>query len=1002
MDRTRLEILCPLAHALRFRHVETRDEKILDDSNNFANEIITSTKSFKPGESRGDDYFIISGKTALSKILRSKYLLNGDVGYLDKAIHHVQECFQLRPQMLLSEASDFLDLVNQHALMMRSRFEEYGELRDLDIAIESIQDFLNGMLHFNFSSPLLSYVSRFLSKCLQARNLLFSVENGKQLSTGDKAALTSNLGLLYEQKCERSQALPDIQKAIIHCQEAMGLAKDSGTDWQAPCINLGNALLEKYRKSKNMEDLTQAVEHARMSLDKSPNTDTSPPNHLMDAATILEASYQRTRDPAELELAGEYLEKSMSQMPSSHIVRALCLYEYGGVLEELDRLKPSEMAIDKAIEAYKSALHCSSGRVRARLGAATRLARLFRNQKMWDELLHSLEEAIKCIKIVCPTWLPVDDRQYFLSMVPGLAADAAAATLQVSSSNAYKAIHSLELSRGIILGSTIDHRSEGKHLEAVSPDHFRRWNHLCMELDLLSQESKGDGRTTRRQELSTALTKLTGYIRQIPSMESFSPPIRHGSLQAYEIERTSPELFGAFNALQREFDSLPIENEGGRGGTKRQRELFSKLNSLKSEIRSIPGLEEFLLPLSEDSLLNLARRGPIFVVNCSGLVGKSDAFIIQSSGIEVLRLPMLIHADVERWMNERDCAVQGWTLRTFAQKNARMRDVLRWLWQTIVKPILSHLNMMSDGSDNQKPHVYWIGTGRLSTAPFHAAGEHENHSTENTISHIISTYSPTIRALSFARESSPGDISHRHLFIADARSAPGAAALPSIDEEISQITKAASSHATIVRDSSPTPASVLSELPLANIVHFACHAVSDPIDVANSHLLLHAATPSPADPPPTSESDPLDPPSTPHPPLQAKNTLDVRSISATRSPSAELAYLSACSAAETRNASLADESIHIASAFQLAGFRHVVGTLWLTKDECCREVAGGFYRRLFGKVEKGRKGKGRESVGGEMEGFLPVAEALHDAVVGLRVENPGKVLAWAPFVCFGA
>ena len=173
MDNTRLEILCPLAHALRLRHVETRDEKILEDSKTLANEIIASTKSFKPGEDSGDDYFIISGKTALAKTLRSEYLLKGDVGCLDKAIQHIQECYQLRSQIPASEATHFVDLVNQYALMMRSRFAEYGELRDLDIAIESIQDFLNGTLHFNFSYPLLSYVSRFLLKRLQARNLLF-------------------------------------------------------------------------------------------------------------------------------------------------------------------------------------------------------------------------------------------------------------------------------------------------------------------------------------------------------------------------------------------------------------------------------------------------------------------------------------------------------------------------------------------------------------------------------------------------------------------------------------------------------------------------------------------------------------------------------------------------------------------------------------------------------------------------------------------------------------
>ena len=782
----------------------------------------------------------------------------------------------------------------------------------------------------------------------------------------------------------------------------MGLAKDSGTDWKAACMNLGSALLESYFQGNNLEDLTQAVKHARMAVGNALSTKTPGSNVLMDAALILKASYQRTRDPTELQQASEYTEKSVSQMPSSHTERALHLYAHGEVLEELHRLRPSEISIDKAIEAYRNALSCSSGRPGARLGAAHSVARLLSNKRMWDDLLPSLEKALNCIKIACPTWLPVGDRQYFLSMVPGLPADMAAAILQVSTLNAYKAVRSLEMSRGLILGSTMDYRSEAKHLEAVTPDHFREWNHLCMELDTLSQEKRADERSTRRQQLSILLTELIGYVRQIPSMESFSPPLPHGSFLAYQLQRASPELFKAFNALQRAIDSLPIENQSGIGGTKRQRELSTRLNSLKSTIRSIPGLEEFLLPLPEKSLVSLACRGPIFVVNCSGLVGRSDAFIIRPTGIEVLQLPMLHHADVERWMNERDDIVRSWTLRTFPQKNARMRDVLRWLWRTTVKPILSHMNMMSNRSDETKPHVYWIGTGRLSTAPFHAAGEHENHSTENTISYVISTYAPTLSALSFARESSPGDPiypkTNRHLFIADCKFTPGAATLPSVEEEVCQITEAASSHATIVRDASPTPASVLSELPLANIVHFACHAISDPVDLANSHLLLHA--------PPPSQADPIDPPQ-PFP--RDTNKLSVRVISAVRSPSAEIAYLSACSAAETRKASLADESIHIASAFQLAGFRHVVGALWLTKDECCKEVAGEFYRRLFARLEESermrKKGKGRECVGREVEkeeDFLQVAEALHDAVIKLREENPEKVLAWAPFLCFGA
>lgn len=45
-------------------------------------------------------------------------------------------------------------------------------------------------------------------------------------------------------------------------------------------------------------------------------------------------------------------------------------------------------------------------------------------------------------------------------------------------------------------------------------------------------------------------------------------------------------------------------------------------------------------------------------------------------------------------------------------------------------------------------------------------------------------------------------------------------------------------------------------------------------------------------------------------------------------PNAQLAYLSACSTAEDKVMKFTVENIHIAAAFQLPGFPHVIGTLW--------------------------------------------------------------------------
>ena len=52
-----------------------------------------------------------------------------------------------------------------------------------------------------------------------------------------------------------------------------------------------------------------------------------------------------------------------------------------------------------------------------------------------------------------------------------------------------------------------------------------------------------------------------------------------------------------------------------------------------------------------------------------------------------------------------------------------------------------------------------------------------------------------------------------------------------------------------------------------------------------------------------------------------------------------LAYLSACGIGEIKHDNLTDEAVHLISACQLAGFRHVIGTLWKVNDQLCVEAA---------------------------------------------------------------
>jgi CHAT domain-containing protein len=102
-----------------------------------------------------------------------------------------------------------------------------------------------------------------------------------------------------------------------------------------------------------------------------------------------------------------------------------------------------------------------------------------------------------------------------------------------------------------------------------------------------------------------------------------------------------------------------------------------------------------------------------------------------------------------------------------------------------------------------------------------------------------------------------------------------------------------------------------------------------------------------------------------------------------------LAYLSACSTAENRVSELADEALHLASGFQVAGFRQTVASMWLANDEICAQVASIFYRFLFNE-------------GLLQQSDRAVVEALHAAVKDIRAQHADRPYLWAQYVHYGA
>ncbi|MFL6125649.1 CHAT domain-containing protein [Actinophytocola sp.] len=99
---------------------------------------------------------------------------------------------------------------------------------------------------------------------------------------------------------------------------------------------------------------------------------------------------------------------------------------------------------------------------------------------------------------------------------------------------------------------------------------------------------------------------------------------------------------------------------------------------------------------------------------------------------------------------------------------------------------------------------------------------------------------------------------------------------------------------------------------------------------------------------------------------------------------AELAFLSACSTARG-GLLLSDETIHLGRAFQLAGFRHVIATLWPVEDSAAATVARATYRSM--------------RAGSDVD---QAALALHTATRALRRRAPTQPTRWAAHVHTGA
>lgn len=735
----------------------------------------------------------------------------------------------------------------------------------------------------------------------------------------DRASRFYDLGLKLEDRYKRAGRIDDVNQAIEYYHQAVEATPDDHPDraWllQEAAASLGG----RYHRTGQVDDLEQAIQYFQQAVKA---TKATPDKHQERARRFagvgvgLHDRYKNTGQIDDIRQAIQCCRQAIDATPHDHPDRARRLQELGAGLRDLYQRTGQAADLQESAEAFRGSCLDRFGDPIIRINAGKQAARILVAEQKWEDSSHVLSHILQLLPRVTR---PTDSREKWQQRLPtfsGLASETASVLLKTGMSP-LTALQALESGRGIIANFMMDMRWDISKLQ---------------DIDL-------------------------------------------GLLQNYKLMGQQMAAFNAHDA--------PLTS-----AEQREHQQFTSkyLSELQSDIRQCPGFENFLLPPTEKELLDMAHDGPLVCFNVSNV--SSEAFLVTTTGVHVLHLPNLKENDIQHGMTSfasrgnparRDASLVESDDEEEEEEPSTLDPAkeLLSLWKHAVRPVLDQLGLLGPKDPlHRLQRIWWVGGGSMALVPLHAAGEHTPGSTENTLSHVTSSYAASLKALQYSRSKPKpqffienSGLSEPEVAIMSMPITPEGHKSLQLAEEVKAIRDQSEAWATVTSLDRPGKESALNALKSCDIVHFACHATADPVEPTKSALLLGKDV------------------------LEKLTLEDIMNLDSFTHQHAQVAYLSACSTAEIKVRNLADESIHLASAFQLAGFMHVIGTLWAADDSAAVNIAGKFYegleiydRELFDRDESGS-----------------VAYALHYAVLHYRSVpgNSTAVAKWGPFIHLG-
>jgi tetratricopeptide (TPR) repeat protein len=882
--------------------------------------------------------------------------------------HDLDAATDLHRQAIAASPADHPDHARHLSSLssdLRAQFERTGNQGDLDTAIDLLDQAVaasmtghpdRALYLFNHSDVLLTRFNRTgeqadLDAAIEAGRLALTATPADDV---ERVRRLSMLGAALRSRAELTGDRADLDAAIDLHQQAVMASQDIHGSPAWCVVPLGNALRFRAELTGNQADLDAAIDLYRQAA-AGPANDISRAMGLSSLSEALRSRSQQSGSQADMEAAIDAGQQAVAATPAGHPDRAKMLVNLGNVLDARFAQTRDPEQLGAAISVYRQ-------------GVAATPADHPDRAKMLANLGKSLDSRFQ------QTGDPADLDAAIDTFRQAVAVTAAPPLVRSAAARSWgRAAASGQRWHEAVAGFA----AAAELLQLIAPRGLTRTDqeHLLEELGSLGADAAAScvraGLTDRAVELfeqcrGVMLSRALDTRADLAELTGRHPGLaaRFTALRD-DLDWAEDAVVSPMALAEKDGPAQDTRAEALSQGAERRRAVAGEFDRLIAEIRQLPGFAGFLRPPPIAELLAAAAEGPAVVVAVSRF--GSCALILTATGVlDPVPLPGLtpqaVTDQVLAFLHALDDAQSpGANLSHRADAEQRLSDTLGWLWDALAGPVLDQMGVTSAPVDGQPwPRLWWCVAGLLSLLPLHAAGYHGSQA-DAVIDRAISSYTPTLRALIYSRRSGtvndedscpgPGE----QIVLVAMPHTPGAADLPGAYREAALLQQRFPGQVTLLAGIQASHDAVLAALPSRRWAHFACHGFSDQGDPSASCLLLTDYRERP---------------------LTAADVARLRL-------DAELAFLSACSTARP-GIVLADEAIHLASAFQLAGYRHVVATLWPVGDQNAVAFAADVYTAL--------------TVAGEAD----IAGAVHAAVRrrGRRVgrERPS---VWASHIHVG-